>query len=72
MPGARCTRGLVCKIVRRTAHEHTGEAEASGIPCAMALRLMACSPRRRIRLATVVGELAILQARLGPQTSPPT
>ena len=27
MPGARCTRGLVCKIVRRTAHEHTGSAE---------------------------------------------
>ena len=28
MPGARCTRGLVCKIVRRSAHEHTGSAEA--------------------------------------------
>ncbi len=28
MPGARCTRGLVCKIVRRGAHEHTGSAEA--------------------------------------------
>jgi hypothetical protein len=27
MPGARCTRDLVCKIVRRTAHEHTGSAE---------------------------------------------
>src|SRR5260221_14306693 len=27
MPGARCTRGLVCKIVRRDAHEHTGSAE---------------------------------------------
>jgi hypothetical protein len=26
-PGARCTRGLVCKIVRRNAHEHTGSAE---------------------------------------------
>jgi len=24
MPGARCTRGLVCKVVRRNAHEHTG------------------------------------------------
>jgi hypothetical protein len=55
MPGARCTRGLVCKIVRRNAHEHTGSAEASGIPCVMALRLMPCSPRRRIRLVTVVG-----------------
>jgi hypothetical protein len=27
-PGARCTRGLVCKIVQRNAHEHTGSAEA--------------------------------------------
>jgi hypothetical protein len=24
MPGACCTRGLVCKIVVRCAHEHTG------------------------------------------------
>ena len=37
------------------AHEHTGSAEASGIPCVMALRLMPRSPRRRIRLVTVVG-----------------
>jgi hypothetical protein len=37
------------------AHEHTGSAEASGIPCVVALRLMPCSPRRRIRLVTVVG-----------------
>jgi hypothetical protein len=27
MPGARCTRGLVCKIVQKNAHEHTGSAE---------------------------------------------
>ena len=40
---------------RKCAHEHTGSAEASGIPCVMALRLMPCSPRRRIRLVTVVG-----------------
>jgi hypothetical protein len=26
-PGARCTRGLVCKAVRKNAHEHTGSAE---------------------------------------------
>src|ERR1700676_4864185 len=25
---ARCTRGLVCKLVRKNAHEHTGSAEA--------------------------------------------
>ncbi len=29
MPGARCTRGLVCALrSTRTAHEHTGSAEA--------------------------------------------
>ena len=26
-PGARCTRGLMCNIVRSGAHEHTGSAE---------------------------------------------
>ena len=30
MRGARCTRGLVCKNVRRSAHEHTGTG--GGIP----------------------------------------
>ena len=24
MPGARCTRGLVCKSTWKNAHEHTG------------------------------------------------
>ena len=28
MPGARCTRGLVCKVAKKCAHEHTGSAEA--------------------------------------------
>ena len=36
----------------------------SGIPRAMALRLMACSPRRRIRLVTVIGGLKVLRTRL--------
>ncbi len=45
-PGARCTRGLVCSLrYERNAHEHTGEAEASGIPCAVALRFISRSPR---------------------------
>ena len=33
------------------------QSEHSGIPCAMALRLMPCSPRRRIRLVTVTAGL---------------
>jgi hypothetical protein len=28
MPGACCTRGLVCKYCRESAHEHTGTAGA--------------------------------------------
>src|SRR3954465_11660747 len=44
--GARCTRGLVSKCAQKCAHEHTGQRRASDIPCAMALRLIACSPRR--------------------------
>jgi hypothetical protein len=27
-PGARCTRGLVCKHAQKHAHEHTGSAES--------------------------------------------
>src|SRR5438128_12636901 len=30
----------------KAAHEHTGQREHSGLPCAMALRLTSCSPRR--------------------------
>jgi len=28
-PGARCTRGLVCNVHEKCAHEHTGSAGAS-------------------------------------------
>src|SRR6201996_9609906 len=31
-------------IKRNVAHEHTGSAEASGLPCAMALRLIRALP----------------------------
>ena len=45
MPGARCTRGLVCQKLHIGAHEHTGQRKHSDIPCAMALRRTSCSPR---------------------------
>ncbi len=62
MPGARCTRGLVCKVAQRKAHTSIQvQRRQSGIPCAMALRLMPCSPRRRIRLVTVVGGLGLIK-----------
>ena len=65
MPGARCTRGLVCNKCEETHTSIQVQSEHSGIPCAMALRLMARSPRRRIRLASVVGELAADRTRSG-------
>ena len=72
MPGARCTRGLVRKRKVGCTHEHTGSAEASGIPCVMALRLMPCSPRRRIRLVTAVGDLSGFSIPVGLELPPPT
>src|SRR5665213_3274956 len=32
MPGARCTRGLVCSPTKENAHEHTGPPKSPGIP----------------------------------------
>jgi hypothetical protein len=47
MPDARCTRGLVCKDVRKKTHTSIQvQRRHSGIPCAMALRLITRSPRR--------------------------
>src|SRR5665647_602961 len=34
------------KLCKKCAHEHTGQRRRSDIPCAMALRLIARSPRR--------------------------
>ena len=50
--GCREDRVLAAPAVSRaicankTAHEHTGQREHSGLPCAMALRLTSCSSRR--------------------------
>ena len=46
MPGARCTRGLVCNSAQKMRTRAYRSAEASDIPCAMVLRLISCSPRR--------------------------
>ena len=65
MPGARCTRGLVCKMhkERRTrAYRFSGGSPT--FPAQWSLRLMPCSPRRRIRLVTVAAGLMADQSRL--------
>ncbi len=50
---------------KENAHEHTGQRRQSDIPCAMVLRLMPRSPRRRIRLVTVIGGLRAHQSPVG-------
>ena len=57
MPGACCTRGLVCKSAKKAHTSIQVQLEQSGIPCAMVLRLIPRSPRRRIPLASVAGGL---------------
>ena len=57
---AGCTlhpRSRVQSAHRKTHTSIQVQSEHSGIPCAMALRLMPCSPRRRIRLVTVAAGL---------------
>jgi hypothetical protein len=67
MPGARCTRDLVCKMYKgRRTRAYRFSGGNLGIPCAMVLRLMARSPRRRIHLVTVIGGLVILPGPVGP------
>jgi hypothetical protein len=54
-------------VVEVCARVFTAEApETSGIPHAMVLRRMAYSPRRRIRLASVAGELTTCPHPVGP------
>ncbi len=73
MPGARCTRGLVCKDAQKETHTSIQvQRRHSGIPRAMALRLISRSPRRRIRLATVVGGSMALPNPVGFEKPPPT
>ena len=49
--------------VEECAHEHTGQRRQSDIPCAMALRLITCSPRRT---ALLPPSLSGLTANLTP------
>ena len=61
--GRREDRVLAAPAVSRAKcanKTHTSiqvQRKHSGLPCAMALRLMPCSPRRRVRLVTVTAGL---------------
>src|SRR6266702_7690654 len=50
----------------RTSVHSEGTGNHPAFPHAMVLRLMAYSPRRRIRLATVAGELMTCPRPVGP------
>src|SRR5882757_5680897 len=47
-PGTRCTRGLACNDAKAAHTSIQVQRRHSDFPCAMALRLMPCSPRRRV------------------------
>src|ERR1700738_3676718 len=66
MPDARCTRGLACKTGNENAHEHTGSAEAIRHSLRNGFTDYNALSRRRIRLVTVVGELAASPRPVGP------
>src|SRR5439155_5361557 len=78
--GCREDRVLAAPAVPRaicankTAHEHTGQREHSGLPCAMALRLTSCSSRRTALLppspALLIASLAPAPRRPNHTTSP--
>src|ERR1700736_5522642 len=77
MPGARCSRGLVCKAVRKNAHEHTGSAETLRHPPRNGLTAYAalssatnssCHRHRRIEGFVTPGWANIASADLTPAT----
>src|SRR4029078_60980 len=66
MPDARCTRGLRRNVHKECSHEHTGQRRTSDIPCAMALRLITCSPRRTALLPPLRPEKLLPPGALTP------
>jgi len=64
MPGARCARGLACKMKKHTSVVTTGSPSWPGIPRAMVLRLIPRSPRWSGFVVTVAG--GIRPANLTP------
>ena len=64
MPGARCTRSLVCKGRKHTSVVTTVAPEHPAFPHAMVLTAASCSPRRSGFLVTVA-------SRIPPQSLTP-
>ncbi len=56
-PGARCTRGLMCTVHQKKTHMSIQvQRKHSGLPCAMALRLIRALPGESELLATIALE----------------
>ena len=66
MPDARCTRDLACNGLERSAHEHTGSAEALRHSLRNGFTAYTCSSRRRIPFATVASGLRFVLSPVGP------
>src|SRR4030081_785403 len=58
-------RSHVQNCAKKRTRAYRYSRRHSGIPRAMALRLMPRSPRRRIRLVTVIGGLKVLSRPVG-------
>jgi hypothetical protein len=71
MPGAQCTRSLVCE--NKQTHElvTTVTPGQPGIPYTMVLRLTSCSPRRSGLFVTVAGGYLFRQLDAGVEASEP-
>src|SRR5579859_60646 len=70
MPGARCTRGLACKIVQQTHTSIQVQRRHSDIPCAMVLQVIRALPGVPGFLATVACEFAACRARRADIATP--
>src|SRR6202048_2579726 len=63
----RAAPAVPCAKWREETHTSIQvQRRTSDIPCAMVLRLITRSPRRRIRLVTVIGELTAHPRPVGP------
>src|SRR4249920_2075091 len=68
-PGARCTRGLVCKVRNKNAHEHTGSAGASRPSLRSGFTAYFVLSPVNGSIATVVPQEALLPKELDASTA---
>jgi hypothetical protein len=66
MPDARCTRDFACNGQKEAHTSIQVQRRHSGIPCAMALRLIRALPGDEFLFATVASGLRIVLSPVGP------